>query len=311
MRMVIALGGNALASAEGSTADVDQIAAVQSAAVDIVSLVAAGHEVVITHGNGPQVGNILYKNEIAADRVASVPLDWCGANTQGSIGFILLNALQAELERAGIAREPAALVTRTLVAEDDPGFAAPTKPIGRFATAVEAAEMIARGQAWQDRGERGWRRVVASPEPVEILDALAVQALLDVGFLVICNGGGGIPVVRGPEGGLRGVEAVIDKDLSAVILADQVKADALVIATDVTHAVIGWGTDHAQALGRISVSQMRRYAEEGHFPDGSMGPKVDAACRFVERSGNNAMITSLANITAAVTAGRGTVIEPG
>ena len=172
----------------------------------------------VTHGNGPQVGNLLVKNELAAAVVPPVPLDWCGAQTQATLGFILMDALDAELASRGVDRRTAALVTRTLVSLDDPGFTKPTKPIGRFLPAEEAALLVEHGETWEDRGEKGWRRVVASPEPLEILDAPAVQALVAAGFVVIANGGGGIPVVREADGSLRGIEAVIDKDLGAALL---------------------------------------------------------------------------------------------
>ena len=182
-------------------------------------------------------------------------------------------------------RRTAAVVTRTLVDADDPGFAKPTKPIGRFLPAEEAAVLVEHGETWEDRGEKGWRRVVASPEPLEILDAPAVQALVDAGFVVVANGGGGIPVVREADGSLRGVEAVIDKDLGAALLARTVAADVLVIATDVPHAVLRFGTPEAEDLGTVPSRRCEAYAAEGHFASGSMGPKVEAACRFVEHRG--------------------------
>jgi carbamate kinase len=195
---------------------------------------------------------------------------------------------------------------------DDPGFERPTKPIGRYLPAEEAALLVEHGETWEDRGEKGWRRVVASPEPREILDADAALALVDAGFVVVANGGGGIPVVR--EGGtLRGVEAVIDKDLGAALLARTVNADVLVVATDVPHAVLRFGRPDAEDVGRVTVTRMRELAAEGHFASGSMGPKVDAACRFVEQGGSYAVITDLDSIVAAVTQpdGRsGTVVVP-
>jgi carbamate kinase len=193
---------------------------------------------------------------------------------------------------------------------DDPGFRRPTKPIGRYLPADEARVLVEHGQTWEDRGERGWRRVVASPEPLEVLDAPAVRALLEAGFLPVANGGGGVPVVREADGSLRGVEAVIDKDLGAVVLARSVDADALVIATDVENAVVGYGTPDARPLGRTPVAEMRRLAGEGHFASGSMGPKVDAACRFVEGGGRLAVITSLERIAEALDGDAGTVVEP-
>jgi carbamate kinase len=295
---------------DGNARVTDQIAAVTEASRHIARLVQAGHDVLLTHGNGPQVGNLLVKNEVAAHLVPPVPLDWCGAQTQGTIGVILLDALDDALAAAGSSRRPAAVVTRTLVDRDDPGFSRPTKPIGRYLPADEARVLVEHGEVWEDRGERGWRRVVASPEPLEVLDAAAVRALSDAGFVVVAAGGGGIPVVREPDGSLHGVEAVIDKDLGAVVLGRAVDAEALVIATDVPNAVIGWGTPDARPLERVSVTELRELAAQGHFASGSMGPKVDAVCRFVESGGKRAVITSLERIAEALDGAAGTIVEP-
>jgi carbamate kinase len=276
----------------------------------VAELLAHEVEVVVTHGNGPQVGNLLVKNELAAAVVPPVPLDWCGAQTQATLGFVLMNALEGSLAERGLSRRTAALVTRALVDADDAGFTTPTKPIGRFLPAEEAAVLVEHGETWEDRGEKGWRRVVASPEPREILDGPAVQALVEAGFVVVANGGGGIPTVRDADGTLRGVEAVIDKDLGAALLARTVEADVLVIATDVPHAVLHFGTPQASDLGTVSVEEMRSYAEEGHFASGSMGPKVDAVCRFVEAGGSRAIITDLAHLGDAVRGDGGTVVVP-
>jgi carbamate kinase len=289
----------------------DQIAAIGMAAGRIAEVVAAGHDVVITHGNGPQVGNILVKNELAAHVVPPVPLDWCGAQTQGTLGFTILNTLGDALRDAGLDTPVAALVTRTLVDRDDQGFTHPSKPIGRYLPRGQAQTLIDHGQVWQDRGEKGWRRVVASPEPLEVLDVGPARVLVESGHVVVAAGGGGIPVVREPDGRLRGVEAVIDKDLTAALLARTLEADVLVIATDVDHAAVDWGTDRQRALGRVTLAEMRRYAAEGQFAAGSMGPKVDAAVRFVAGGGPRSVITSLSHITDAVEGGFGTVIEPG
>jgi carbamate kinase len=310
VRVLIALGGNAMTAPGGGARPEDQITAVGVAAGRIGALVADGHEVVITHGNGPQVGNLLVKNEIAASVVPPVPLDWCGAQTQGTVGFILLNALERSLTERGVARPVGAVVTRTLVNADDPAFLEPTKPIGRYLPADEARVMIEHGQSWQDRGERGWRRVVASPEPRAVLDAPAISALLTAGFVVVGAGGGGVPVVRDDDGTLRGIEAVIDKDLAAALLGRTLDADLLVIATDVDHVVLGFGTAVEQPLHRVGVHELRKYAQEGHFGSGSMGPKVEAACRFVETGGDRTVITSLERIADAVAGMAGTVVEP-
>jgi carbamate kinase len=311
MRVLIALGGNAMTSADGSARPEAQVAAVRAAAGEVARLAAAGHEVLLTHGNGPQVGNLLVKNELSAAVVPPVPLDWCGAQTQGTIGFILLDALDDALREAGVDQRPAALVSRTLVDAADPGFTRPTKPIGRYLPEDEAKVMVEHGQTWEDRGERGWRRVVASPEPLECVDAPAVSTLLGSGFLVVAGGGGGIPVVRDSEGSLHGVEAVIDKDLGAVLLARAVDADVLVIATAVDNAVASWGTPDARPIGRTTPTELRALADEGHFASGSMGPKVDAVCRFVEAGGSLAVITSLTRIDEAVDGDVGTAVHPG
>jgi carbamate kinase len=310
MRVLLALGGNAMTSADGRARVDDQIAAARVAMAAVVDLIAEEVDVVITHGNGPQVGNLLVKNELAAGVVPPVPLDWCGAQTQATLGFVLTNALDAALARRSIARRTAALVTRTVVAADDEGFTRPTKPVGRYLSRDEAAVLIGHGETWEDRGEKGWRRVVASPDPLEIVDAPAVQALVEAGFVVVANGGGGIPVVRDADGTLNGVEAVIDKDLGAALLARTVEADVLVVATDVPQAVLRFGTPEAEPIGRVTVKELRALAAEGHFASGSMGPKVDAVCRFVEQGGQRAVITNLENIVDGVSGNAGTVVVP-
>jgi carbamate kinase len=309
---MLALGGNAMTNPDGRARVEDQIAAAEVAMAAVAELIAHDVEVVITHGNGPQVGNLLVKNELAAAVVPPVPLDWCGAQTQATLGFVLMDALDAELARRGIEKRSATIVTRALVDPNDPGFVKPTKPIGRFLPADEAQLLVEHGEVWQDRGEKGWRRVVASPEPLDILDAPAVLELIRAGFVVVANGGGGIPVVRREDGSLSGVEAVIDKDLGAALLGVLVGADVLVVATDVPQAVLRYGTPEAEPLGRVTLSQMQAYAGEGHFASGSMGPKVDAICRFVEGTDLPGVITSLDRIVDAVTdvGGTGTVVVP-
>jgi carbamate kinase len=311
MKVLLALGGNALTGPGGRARAEDQIAAATQAMAGVARLVADGVDVVITHGNGPQVGNLLVKNEIAAAVVPPVPLDWCGAQTQATLGFVLMNALDAALARLGVSRPTAALVTRTLVDAADPAFGRPTKPIGRYLTHAEADVLVAHGQHFEDRGERGWRRVVPSPQPQEILDAPAVATLVERGYLVIANGGGGVPVVREADGSLRGVEAVIDKDLGAALLAVALGVDRLVIATDVDHAMIGFGRPDAYPLEEVSVGELRAFAANGEFASGSMGPKVEAICRFVETAGRVGVITSLSGILSAVHDASGTRVTPG
>src|SRR5262245_30624063 len=310
MRLLIALGGNAMTGPDGQAGPEDQRTAIAAAMATVAALVVAGHGIVLTHGNGPQVGNLLLKNELAADIVPPVPLDWCGAQTQATIGMLALNALDGSLAARGSSTRSATLVSRTLVDRDDPAFKRPTKPIGRYLPDDEAQLMIEHGQHWVDRGVRGWRRVVASPEPRACLDVAAAATLLDDGWVVVCAGGGGIPTVYDPEQGYVGVEAVVDKDLTAALLAEQLSADRLVIATDVDAAVVGWETPQARSLGQVGVTELRKLATEGHFASGSMGPKVEAAYRFVERTGRPSAITSLGRIAEAVDGKAGTVVVP-
>lgn len=310
MRIVVALGGNAMTSPDGSARPRDQRIAIREAAEHIADLVAEGHDVLVTHGNGPQVGNILVKNELAARVVPPVPLDWCGAQTQGTIGMLLLDALNDALAARGVDRPTAALVSRTLVDPHDPGFTHPSKPIGRFLTAQDAEPLKAAGQHFVEIPDRGWRRVVASPRPVHCLDAPAADRLMAAGFVVVCSGGGGIPTVRDAAGRLEGVEAVIDKDFTAALIARQVGADVLVIATDVDHVALDFGTDRERPIGEVSTRRMRAFAAEQHFAEGSMGPKVDAATSFAESGQGIGIITSLACIADAIDASAGTRILP-
>ena len=303
---MIALGGNAMTGPDGSAAAGAQRDALREASAHIADVVASGVEVVVTHGNGPQVGNLLVKNELAAHVVPPVPLDWCVAQTQATIAFTLADELDAALAARGVDRRTVGVVTRTLVDVADPGLREPTKPVGRFLPREEAERFVALGQVWEDRGDRGWRRVVASPEPRSVVDGPAIETLIAAGYVVVCAGGGGIPVVDdGADGGplatgLRGVEAVIDKDLTAAILAREVGADTLVIATDVPNVMVDFGTPSARPLGRVTPAELRTHAAGGQFARGSMGPKVEAALRFVERGGRRAAITSLEHIADAV-----------
>ena len=301
-RVVIALGGNAMTGPDGSATPAAQRDAIAAAAEHVAEVVGTGAAVVLTHGNGPQVGNLLVKNELAAHEVPPVPLDWNVAQTQATIGFTLADELDAALAARGLPQRTAALVTRTRVDPADPGFSDPTKPVGRYLPADQAQRFIALGQVWEDRGEKGWRRVVASPEPKSVVDSPAIHALAASGFVVVCAGGGGIPVSDDGRDGsaLRGVEAVIDKDLTAAILARDVDADTLVIATDVPNVMVDFGTPSARPLGRVTVAELREHAAAGQFARGSMGPKVDAVLRFVEAGGARAVITSLEHIADAV-----------
>jgi carbamate kinase len=307
-RVLIALGGNAMTAPDGSASPADQHRAVGEAMTHVAKIIRSGYEVVLTHGNGPQVGNILLKNQLAARVVPPVPLDWCVAQTQATLGTLIMNAL----ERA-LAPEPvkiAAVVTRTLVDAGDPAFQDPVKPIGRYFDEEEARRLEGHGQTWR-RFERGWRRVVPSPRPVEILDAPAAIALMETGYTVVAAGGGGVPVVRDAGGALRGVEAVVDKDLAAAALARAVQATDLLIATDVPNAVIGFGTADARPIEAVTAGELRAYQAAGHFASGSMGPKVEAALRFTEDGGERAVITSLLHIGEALSGNIGTRVFRG
>jgi carbamate kinase len=305
-RLVVALGGNAIAGERGADPESQQ-RAVEEACEQIADLVSHGHEVVITHGNGPQVGNLLLKNDLARDVVPPVPLDWCVAQTQATLGFLIVTALEAALRRRGLERLVGTVITRVLVDADDPAWARPTKPIGRFVSADEAADRIAAGEAWEDRGERGWRRVVASPEPREILDRGTIAALMAEDAIVVAAGGGGIPMVR-EAGRLRGVEAVLDKDLTGALLARTVNADCFLIATDVEAAAVGFGSDHQEWLGAVEPGRLRELHARGEFAGGSMEPKVRAALSFAE-AGGQAVITSLERLREGIEGSAGTRVR--
>jgi carbamate kinase len=306
-RVVVALGGNAMTGPDGSATAGAQREAIAVAAGHVAEVVATGVQVVVTHGNGPQVGNLLVKNEMAAHEVPPVPLDWNVAQTQATIGFTIADELDAALAVRGLSQRTAALVTRTLVDADDPGFRAPSKPVGRFLPREAAQRFIDLGQVWEDRGARGWRRVVASPQPLSVVDVPAVAALASAGFVVVCAGGGGVPVVDDGRvrGALRGVEAVIDKDLTAALLASELGADTLLIATDVPNVMVDFGTPTQRPLGAVTTAELRALAAAGQFSRGSMGPKVEAAVRFVDGGDaagaeRSAVITSLEHISDAV-----------
>lgn len=306
MRIVIALGGNAMTASDGSARPEDQRAAVQRAAESIADVIGEGHEVLLTHGNGPQVGNLLVKNELTAGNVPPVPLDWCGAQTQATIGMLLIDALDETFGLLGIDRRCASIVSRTLVDTEDDGFKHPTKPIGRYMSKDETCPLIEQGQQFVEVPGRGWRRVVASPAPVECLDGDAADTLMGAGYVVVCSGGGGIPTVKDSSGALAGVEGVIDKDLTAALIAQQVRADRLIIATDVDSVIADWGTPHAKTIGEVTSAEMRTIAADQQFAAGSIGPKVEAVTDFAESTAGTGIITSLVRIAAAVDGNVGT-----
>lgn len=313
--VVIALGGNAILPSHGKGTYERQLRNVDATARQVADLVKHHYKVVITHGNGPQVGNLLVQQEHAQCLLPGQPLDICDAMTQGQIGYMLQNRLAYHfLRMCGREIPVCTVLTQVEVDPQSPCFARPTKPVGTFHTKAEAQELHRQHgynmKLVKPQASKGWRRVVASPRPLRIVEEASILQLLDNHIVVIACGGGGIPVVRADDGMLRGVEAVIDKDWTAALLAERVDADYLLILTDVEKVTLHWGTPRERALDRLTVAQAKRYCQQGHFPEGSMGPKVQAAMRFAESSGQQAIITSLRTARAALAGKTGTWIGP-
>ena len=305
--IVIAIGGNSLIKDDKHRSVADQYAAVVETARHIADLVEGGFRVVITHGNGPQVGFILLRSEHSRGILHEVPLDSIGADTQGAIGYQIQQAMQNEFRRRKRKQSVATIVTQTLVDKDDPAFQKPTKPIGQFYKKEEAEDRM-RVEKWtmvEDAG-RGWRRVVPSPRPVRIIEADIIRHLIDSGYVVIAAGGGGIPVVQDEQGNLRGTAAVIDKDLAAAVLAKEIAADLLVISTAVEKVCLNFGKPDQKTLDRMTIVEAKQYLAEGHFKPGSMLPKVQACIRFIEEGGTEALITCPEVLSAALTGRTGT-----
>jgi carbamate kinase len=306
--IVIAIGGNSLIRDARHMSVPDQYAAIVQTARHIADLLERRCRVVITHGNGPQVGFILRRSEHSRGILHEVPLDSIVADTQGALGYQIQQALGNEFHRRGLSHPVISVVTQTLVEPDDPAFATPSKPIGEFYTREQAEERM-RVEQWkmvEDAG-RGWRRVVASPQPVRIIEADVIRHLADTGCVVVAAGGGGIPVIATEPGGLRGVAAVIDKDLASAVLAHEIGADLLVISTAVNKVCLNFGRPDQRALDSLTVAEARRYLAEGHFAAGSMRPKIEAAIRFVAGGGREALITgsdALAHVFAGHTGTR-------
>ncbi len=308
--IVIAIGGNSLIEDPKNVTIESQYEAARKTATHIARLIKAGHRVVIAHGNGPQVGYVLLRSEYSRSILHSVPLDSCVADTQGAIGYQLQMALKNELAALGITdANVATVVTQVEVSDDDPSFGKPTKPIGSFMTAEEAEKREAEdGWVCTEDAGRGYRRVVASPKPVSIVEIETVKALLDNKVVVIAAGGGGIPVVRDKDGMLSGREAVIDKDIAAALMAKALHADLFVISTAVEKVFLNWGKPNQKALETITADEAQTYIEEGHFAPGSMLPKVEAIVDFVRSTGNMGLITDPANLYGALYEGKGTKV---
>ena len=308
--VVVALGGNALQQGKGPADAESQLQVVRKTAAQLVEILKAGRQLAIVHGNGPQVGRIVLQNEAAAGITPPMPFDVCGAMSQGMIGYHIQQALGEYMAEAGLPGQPVTLVSQVLVDAGDPAFTNPTKPIGPFYTEEEAQAIAQqKGYTMKEDAGRGWRRVVASPQPLAIVELPQVKTLLAAGFVPIAAGGGGIPVTR-QDKGYRGIAAVIDKDLAAWRMAASLGAKTLLILTEVEQACLYYGRPEQQALGVVSAQQMRAYMEEGHFAAGSMGPKVEAALRFVEGgAGRTAVITSLNQAVKGAQGCAGTIIN--
>ena len=308
--MLLAVGGNALIRSGEKGTITEQRANAQRTAVQIVKLIRAGYRLVLTHGNGPQVGAQLLRSERGASQVPGHPLDVCGASTQGEIGYLLEQSLQTELQHYGLHVPVTTVLTQSVVSPDDPSMKHPTKPIGPFYSRADAEERQ-RLWGWEivEDAARGYRRVVPSPDPIEIVELKVIRDLVEKGVLVIACGGGGIPVVW-KDGRLEGVEAVIDKDRASALLAIRLQADLFVISTDTDYVYLDYKKPTQQELEHVTAAELERYAKAGHFPAGNMGPKIESVLRFLSQGGKEAIITSCDNLSQAVSGSAGTHLFP-
>lgn len=311
--LVVALGGNAIQEPDGEDSVEADFARTKVTSERLAGLVAKGWRLVITHGNGPQVGNHLLRSELGHfhGEVPLLPLDVCVADTQGGMGYMLQQCLNNALHELDLPAVVASVVTQVLVDRDDPAFQAPSKPIGEVIPAARAE--VLRDIGWvlvEDRHRGGFRRVVASPEPKEIIEATAIKAMVDEGVVVIAGGGGGVPVVAGSYGDLHGVPAVVDKDYAAALLAADLGADGLLVLTNVDRVRLDYDQPAERAIDQMTVAEARHHRASGQFPAGSMGPKVEAVCRFVEATGRVGAITSIDKAAAALDREAGTRITP-
>jgi len=310
-KAVIALGGNALIRPGDSGTLEEQHRRISRAMAHTADLVAAGFACVITHGNGPMVGHLLLQMECARALVPPMPLFISDADTEGSLGYLIQQCLVNELRRRGLEKEVATVITQVLVAADDPAFEAPDKPIGPFYPAAEASLLkTERGWSLMEDAGRGWRRVVPSPHPLTIIEQGVISYLLEGGIIVIAAGGGGVPVIRRPDGDLAGVEAVIDKDRASAVLAREIAADLLIFLTAVDYVYLDYGQPGQRPLTKLTCADARKYFEDGHFPPGSMGPKMESALDFLSRGGRRVLITQAESLAAAMAGRTGTHIFP-
>lgn len=308
---VVAIGGNALIRDRTHESIPDQYEMVERLAADIAGMIEAGWNVVVTHGNGPQVGYILRRSELAIAEVPPVPMDYAGADIQGAVGYMFVKALANAFRRRGIDRRPVAVVTQTVVARDDPAFAAPTKPIGSHMDEAQAKRLAAQyGWTVREDAGRGWRRVVASPRPQRIVEAEVIRELARAGRVVVACGGGGIPVIEDEHGDLCGVEAVIDKDFASSLLARAMGADTLVLPTGVEKIALDFNQPTQRWLDRMTLAEARRHHAGDQFDKGSMGPKVAALIDFVAGGGRLGLVTDPPNLARALRGETGTRIVP-
>jgi carbamate kinase len=306
---VVAVGGNSLIKDKAHQTVPDQYEASAETMSHIAGMIESGWDVVITHGNGPQVGFILRRAELALHELHPVPLDSCGADTQGAIGYMFQKALYNEFKRRGMQKQATTVVTQVLVDREDPAFENPSKPIGSFMEEPTAMKRKDEdGWAVVDDAGRGWRRVVPSPLPIRIVEKEAIQSLIDEGFIVIAVGGGGIPVVEGEDDELIGVEAVIDKDFASALLATEIHADLFLISTAVEQVALNFNKPNQQWLDKMTLAEAKQYLEEGHFAKGSMKPKIEAIIGYLEQGGKEALITNPENIGRALKGETGTSI---
>lgn len=310
-RAVVALGGNAI-TRPGEAGTVEQdYANLDQSLEGVVALLERGYDLVLTHGNGLQIGNQMIRVEVARDEAPILPLDLMGADIQGGMGYMIEKVLRGKLRKKGMAHRVCCLITLVEVDAADPAFDDPTKFVGPFYK-EEEVETLCRERGWiikEDSG-RGWRRVVPSPQPIAIIEQHEITALLELGALVICGGGGGIPVARTSTGELEGVEGVIDKDQASAIIALGVRSPELVVLTGAERVLLNFGTPEETPISIMSVLEARKYQAEGHFPAGSMGPKIDAACRFIEGGGSRTLITDPFRLSDAFEGRTGTWITP-
>ncbi|KAA3643256.1 MAG: carbamate kinase [Chloroflexi bacterium] len=307
---IVAVGGNALIKDKNNKTIADQYEAASNTMGHIASMIQDGWNVVVTHGNGPQVGFILRRSELSAHELHPVSLDYCGADTQGSIGYMFQRALRNEFKKRGMDKVASTVVTQVRVSADDPAFQNPAKPIGSFLDEEAAKERMKEGKTFVEDSGRGWRQVVPSPLPEEIVEKRAIESLIKAGVVVIATGGGGIPVVEDENGDLQGIEAVIDKDFASSLLANEIDADLLLISTAVEKIALNFNTPDEKYLDEMTVAEAEQYIEEGHFAPGSMLPKVKACIKFLENGGKKALVTDPPNIPRALKGETGTWIVP-